>query len=105
MSAYLELMSTFLKLMSAYLELMSAYLELMSAYLELMSTFLELERPKRIIISMKQNSNLNHFGQLLFHTFSPPLDKYNLFGLTKNGCQNRSSGAKAKLLGWAGAKS
>ena len=27
------------------------------------------------------------------------------FGLTKNGCQNRSSGAKTALLRWAGAKS
>ena len=54
---------------------------------------------------MKENSNLNHFQQLLFHTISPPLDQYNLFGLTKNGHQNRSSGAKTGLLRWAGAKS
>ena len=55
-------------------------------------------------ISMKQNSNWIHFQQLLFHTFPPPLDQYNLFGLTKNGRQNRSSGAKTGLLWWAGAK-
>ena len=43
---------------------------------------------------MKQNRILNHFLKLLFHTFPPPLDQYNLFGLTKNGRQNLSSGAK-----------
>ena len=47
---------------------------------------------------MKPNNNLNHFQQLLFHTIPPPLDQYNHFGLTKNGRQNRSSGAKTGLL-------
>lgn len=32
---------------------------------------------------MKQNSKLNHFQQLLFHTFHPPLNQYNIFGLAK----------------------
>ena len=49
---------------------------------------------------MKQ-INLNHFQQLLFCTFPPPLDQYNLFWAR----QNRSSGAKTGLLQWAGAKS
>ena len=53
---------------------------------------------KNKFISMKPNNNLNHFQQLLFHTIPPPLDQYNHFGLTKNGRQNRSSGAKTGLL-------
>ena len=48
---------------------------------------------------MKPNSIL----QLLFHTIPPPLDQYIFFGLTKNGRQNRSSGAKTVLLRRAGA--
>ena len=46
-------------------------------------------------ISMKQISNLNHFQQLLFCTFPPPLDQYILFWPYKKwapkpllGCQN-----------------
>ena len=38
-----------------------------------------LNKNKNKFISMKPNSNLNHFQQLLFHTFPPPLDQYNLF--------------------------
>ena len=36
------------------------------------------ERPNKntFISSMKQNCNLNHFQQLLFHTFPPPPDPY-----------------------------
>ena len=36
------------------------------------------EKPNKFI-SVKPNSNLNHFQQLLFHTIPPPLDQYNLF--------------------------
>ena len=36
---------------------------------------------------MKQNSNLSHFQQFLFHTFPPPLDQYNLFGLQKTAAK------------------
>ena len=50
---------------------------------------------KNNFISMKPKSNLNHFHQLLFHTFPPPLDQYNLFWSYKKrapkpllGCQN-----------------
>ena len=34
---------------------------------------------KNKFISMKPDSNLNHFQQPLFHTIPPPLDHYNLF--------------------------
>ena len=54
---------------------------------------------------MKQNINLNHFQQFLLNTFPPPLDQYNLFDLTKNGRQNRFSGAKTGLLWREDAKS
>ena len=37
------------------------------------------ERPNKNKFSMKQNSNWNHFQQLLIHTFPPPLDQYNIF--------------------------
>ena len=57
------------------------------------------ERPIKIkFISMKQNSNLNHFQQLLFHTSPPPLDQYNLFGPYKKRAPNRSPGARTGLL-------
>ena len=56
---------------------------------------------KNKFTSMKQNSNLNHFQQLLFHTFP----QNNLFWPYKNGRQNRSLGAKTGLLRRAGAKS
>ena len=45
---------------------------------------------KNNFISMKPNSNLNHLQQLLFHSIPPSLHQYNLFGLTKNGRQNRT---------------
>ena len=34
---------------------------------------------KNKFISMKPNSNLDHFQQILFHTIPPPLDQYNLY--------------------------
>ena len=54
------------------------------------------ERPnKNKSISRKQNSTLNHFLQLFFLTFPPPLDQYNIFWPYKKrapkpllGCQN-----------------
>ena len=49
-------------------------------------------------ISLKPNSNLIYFQQLLLDTNPPPLDQYIFFSLTKNGRQNRSSGAKTGLL-------
>ena len=39
---------------------------------------------KNKFISMKPNSNLNHFHQLLIHTIPNPLDQYNLFWSYKN---------------------
>ena len=46
---------------------------------------------KNKFISMKANSNLNHFQQLLFLTFPFPrlLNNLFFFVFTKNGCQNR----------------
>ena len=39
----------------------------------------------------------------MFHTFPPPLGQYYLFWSYKNGCQNRSLGAKTELKRQAGA--
>ena len=47
---------------------------------------------------MNQNSKFDHFQQLLFHTFRLFLINRIFFGLTKDGRQNRSSGAKTGLL-------
>ena len=57
------------------------------------------------IISIKQNSNLNHFQQLLFLTFSPPLDQYNLFWPYKKRAPKPLLGCQNWLLRWVGAKS
>ena len=47
--------------------------------------YARLKKFKLGYISMKPNSNLNHFKLLLFHTIPPPLDQYNLFRSYKNG--------------------
>ena len=56
------------------------------------------------------NCNLNHFKQLLFHTFPPPLDQYNLLWPYKKrepkpllGCQNwvtLMGGCQKLVPGW-----
>ena len=63
-------------------------------------------RPKNIPQrgkSMKQNSKLNHFQHLLFHTFSPLMNLILLVLQNGNGRQNRSSGAKTGLKRRTGA--
>ena len=49
---------------------------------------------QKLIMSMKPTSNLNNFQPLMFHTIPRLLINIIFFGLTKNGHQNRSSGAK-----------